>query len=425
MFSHWMILSLCFAATALACSDSKHKSKEEKVSINDDELLDVDSALLKLYNDNQILFIGHADHSSTNPQKFVERLIRLVGNDENLTGIALERYHDNESAFQEVMDKGFETYYESKFDRVRENSLIPFDQQPVEVKNQLLSTFNTLCLSGEWSYTFQHFASNIRAATSYRAKPLKIFAIDGIHSQQLLDWPSLSPENNLRLAGNPECPGFKRTEFNSSSRRELATAQRFEDLYSALAPQQKLIVLYHVNHLVTDTTGCLADFEEGPKDFKVKRTDLNWAQIIREKFPEIEAKSKLVFFDSQYKNAQSKVDLSSNFDFVSRLLERSGNKDFFIGESTLARFSKPYLEYLNPKSHWSETKTQFHFRSELSMADQFAGIFHIEAAPDSFVSDHTFVDYYPGICKAITGNGFNPFQCKSFDCTTRLGNFEE
>jgi hypothetical protein len=233
--------------------------------------------LKKYYSDAQYLLLGAANHSNTQHHLYLIDLLKSVGHDPKLKYIVLEQFRENDDFYRRLSREGIEAVLKD----------YTFDG---EHQKQM-----TLCWSNEWTWVYTHLFPVIQQINKERAadNPLLVRAMDGFH----LSWPI--GLTSLKDVKTEDCsfrlPVPQNTTDNIQNREEGTATNFYNEIATNLASDDKVIVLYHQNHLWKHFESCrVTRTDDGPVSKISPRT---WFGALLRDHPEIEERTRLVVFD--------------------------------------------------------------------------------------------------------------------------------
>jgi hypothetical protein len=248
----------------------------------DKNRIDAATLLKKSYSESKGLFLGAANHRNKLHHEHLIDLLKEVGRDPRLKYLVLEQFHDNDGFYRQL-------------------SLNPISEV---LKNHSFPSQHgrliTLCWSREWSWVYTHVFPVIQQINAERPanNPLIVRGVDGFLSREpfgLISMADVTAENCKFIA-----PELLNTRANLQN-REVATAQNFySEVWSKLRDDEKIIVLYHQNHLYRHFDSCrITRTSEGAVSAIAPR---NWFGVFLKAHPEAELSTRLVIFDEADEN---------------------------------------------------------------------------------------------------------------------------
>lgn len=268
---------------------------------------DPQALLEKYYSRSQILFLGLAYHVNYQHIDRLRDLLKMIGQDENLKYIVLERAGD------------LKVFYEILSVKDLKASLKDFS-----FKDRETLRYN-IC-HHEWAYTIDKLLPDVRAVNQRRVSPLLVTAVDGMRSY----WKESYPET-VKTAVDGDCrveelPPKWDMLYVTSTNHEIASAENFYNkIYKNLGPKDKVIVLYNRGHLLTSFKACLP-YMVNTELFEARKNFAFWIDFLYELAPEAKKVSNLVLFDEKYHPIKD----GTTFKFSQRQSSRFPDQDWAI-----------------------------------------------------------------------------------------------
>ena len=266
----------------IACSCSAAAADYQFTAENkyfDEHRTNATALIREFYSDGQILLLGAANHRNVQHHLHLIQLLNDVGTDPKLKYLILEQSHDNADFYKELSATPIEDVLKThKF---------------LSEHARMLS----LCWSREWSYVYTHVFPVVQRINKLRPSnnQLVVLAIDGFSTSSGYGLHSDDPVTSKGCTfDSPEL----RNNMADVQNREIATAQNFNDsVWQTLKQGEKVIVLYHQNHLYKHFQSCrIMRTPRGPISIIAPRT---WYSVFLEAHPEANSVTRSILFDEK------------------------------------------------------------------------------------------------------------------------------
>jgi hypothetical protein len=252
----------------------------------------------KFYAEGQILLLGAANHRNVQHHLDLIDLLKDVGSDPKLRYLVLEQSHDNSEFYEKLST--------TPIDEVLKTHAFPSDH----------ARMLTLCWSREWSYVYTHVFPIVQQINKSRpmGNPLRVLAIDGFSTSSAY---GLHREEPVTSEGCTFSEPERHNNMADVQNREIATAENFnEQVWQKIQHGEKIIVLYHQNHLYKHFQSCrIMRTARGPISTIAART---WYSLFLAAHPEAERVTRSILFDE--------VDEAYHPDGVLRFTKRQSER---------------------------------------------------------------------------------------------------
>jgi hypothetical protein len=413
-----IIIAATFVALmSLQSCHSRDKQESPSSPFTEADIGSVDATLIEEYQKHRVLFIAHDNHTSKVPQKVLQRLLHLVGNDENLAGVIIERHHDSIDVWNQATNEGIDRLVQETKEWIKSHPTPIDSEMSREIRKKKLSIYSNLCMTPEWTYTLTDVAKDIQNLNKKRNEPLRIIPIDGISRYKKIYWPQRTISDTDFVKTDSGCESFVGGSYITSIMREHDTAATFADVYKNLPPEKKLIVIYHSGHLILDTEECFAQFDDGPRNFRRIRSKDTWRHLFFSQYPEAKSQSGTIFVDSNAYSRDGQLISTATYSFNASITNENGKDEFSLGRNALDRLTGNYLSYVIPGSGFHDSIKTFNPRSESRVADQYDAMVYIRGESSDDFYKHPPTDYDAEICQPIMKSDVDPWGCINELCS--------
>lgn len=233
------------------------------------------------YYDKEVLLIGTSNHANFKHYERVLELLEAVGSDPQLRYIVMERSYEATN-FYELL---------STFDLDRSLKEANFSSSNAQK--------GTMCDSPEWSYTISQFFPKLREINRKRF-PLPPIIVKTLESVPAEYYSAPGPvlydgTCSADSIGLQNVPAFE--VWGLSNNREKQTAQNFRnEVWSKIAPQEKVIVISHYMHLLSGFAAC-RPVKEATGGWVTNLVPLSWMMEFLDQTPEARDRMNLIIND--------------------------------------------------------------------------------------------------------------------------------
>lgn len=222
--------------------------------------------LRNLYETHRVLVLAFADHNYETQYQMLDSLLQSIGRDPRLKLILLERASEDAPMLQVASTTSLTI--PDIINRFQGKDSI------TGLPSKRRASFS-VCLDPEFAYTWSQFLPHIRALNAKRSagNPIQVTTIDGVSAADVI--AAQSPPDALAAMESPH--------------RESTTAANFwRTLWPQLGPSSKVIMVYHVGHVIKTFTVVDDDGQLVPS---------NWMATLLRDHPEVESQIGIVLLD--------------------------------------------------------------------------------------------------------------------------------
>lgn len=265
------LFSVCCCLLACPLLSQARRSSSARSPAAENQVFDANRVpplklLRDLYEKNRVLVIAFPSHNYETQYQILDSLLQIIGHDPRLKRIILER--SNEDA--PMLEAASTTALTIPDLISRFAGKDPLTSQPSTRRASF-----SLCLDGEFAYTWAKFLPHIQMLNAHRPphNQLLVTSIDGVSASQ-----AAAPTTLSDVLAAVEGEG-----------RETKTSANFwNTLWPTLGPSAKVIMLYHVAHTIKTFTVVDDNGQQVPSD---------WMGMLLRDHPTLESQIGIVLLD--------------------------------------------------------------------------------------------------------------------------------
>ncbi len=337
--------------------------------------------LLKEYERAQILALGETNHSQFRIFEHLISFLKKVGMDPRLKYIVLERSEDFAGFYEDLSVRSLE-------DVIKKNHFLNQTSQNSAICNSFSAN----------PYLVSRFFPILRSVNQQRDQklhlpPILVTSVDVSYSQILT-----APRHSVDTVKEGDCklPLGVPARIEESQDREMITAQGFKSrVWDHLDEKSKVIVVYHIGHLIQGFEACLPKLKE-QSYWETSKSSLNWLSRFFSSFPTARERTRIVAFDEkEFYGSQAPEGM---FQLSHRQANRQSGESFAI---ELAPFA--YLPLEKGKDVFLKASVMRHYQGgtiqgDGALSSMMDGLIWSADAHEKFVLKSADM-YLPGLCR--------------------------